>query len=684
MTRVANTCPYSRKVAKSKRCNLLGCVREDASVQASVFGDWITQTTWSTSIEELCRGIESLTKLDSVNVDYCQNIKHVQRVLAYSHVVANLAQNYVGRYVVKLADAAASPRSDVVRDLCNEAEAQKVKEYLTVLDSCSCDNCTEARVWEEQEVEARGSGERPMPCVRTQVLTRLLSTKFVNMSPTFFLQCISLSERVPLQSSLAFFPEHPTDMRMILNKHLEELKQTTRQQGSALSTGLHPVFSVMSPIDAIQYTDGDGGYLSIDLIPDLKEYTYSHYQAGDLEVKEALHGSLIPFREASHDAVELGHVYTVTNLFDDTRSTKEFGYLALVKARRNLAKSVETLIVPLGRDLRGGRLLVEIFTKLEEDDKPHREENGVRLIKAGLSYPTDTAPAHCKAAEVVAKRAKAGVWESGLDIMEDARLKPWVLKRLLTRPGQSDRIESDEAEVRVLNDDRHLNEARLLIATSTIPGADRGLFIRPGSHPIREGQTICSYQAEPDEEEDPNQTTDYLLEVQARGKVFQYQAATYDGQNIGRFINQGGLKEGLMEMCLLSDKDSGQTSFHPKDVDDMFLRYCNVVYRQRGRELVVKASKEIQPNRDQATELFSTYKLQYWIKYVVRHQQDLDHEDFLARSVLWCLLSDHSCWSSSERDPHVATIPDTVKQKFKDMPCPYTRLSRRQRLGATV
>ena len=212
MTRVPNTCPYSPEVAASKRCNLLGCVQEDVSVQASVFGDWITQTTWSTSIEELCRGIESLTKLDSVNVDYYQNIKHLQRVLAYSHVVANLAQNYVGRYIVKLADAAASPLSEVIRDLCNEAEAQRVKEYLTVLDSCSCDNCTEARAWEEQEVEARGSGERPMPCVRTQVLTRLLSTKFVNMSPTYFLQCIGLSERVPLQSCLAFFPEPPTDI----------------------------------------------------------------------------------------------------------------------------------------------------------------------------------------------------------------------------------------------------------------------------------------------------------------------------------------------------------------------------------------------------------------------------------------------------------------------------------------
>ena len=47
---------------------------------------------------------------------------------------------------------------------------------------------------------------------------------------------------------------------------------------------------------------------------------------------------------------------------------REFGYLALVQARKNLAASVETVIVPLERDLRGGRLVAEIFTRQSDDE----------------------------------------------------------------------------------------------------------------------------------------------------------------------------------------------------------------------------------------------------------------------------------------------------------------------------
>ncbi len=51
----------------------------------------------------------------------------------------------------------------------------------------------------------------------------------------------------------------------------------------------------------------------------------------------------------------------------------------------------------------------EIFTTGEADERPHGEETGICLIKAGLSFPNDSAPEHCKQALIQAKQTMEGV-----------------------------------------------------------------------------------------------------------------------------------------------------------------------------------------------------------------------------------------------------------------------------------
>ena len=115
------------------------------------------------------------------------------------------------------------------------------------------------------------------------------------------------------------------------------------------------------------------------------------------------------FRESNRDAVELGHTYTMKDVCSGELTIKQFGYPALVQARRNLANSEETPLVPLQTNLRGGRLLVEIFTKELNNHEEHNKEKGVRLIEAGLSFPIQDASTHCKAALPIAKSAKTRV-----------------------------------------------------------------------------------------------------------------------------------------------------------------------------------------------------------------------------------------------------------------------------------
>ena len=54
--------------------------------------------------------------------------------------------------------------------------------------------------------------------------------------------------------------------------------------------------------------------------------------------------------------------------------------------------------------------------------------------------------------------------------------------------------------------------------------------------------------------------SDYVLSSTRRGSLLVYDPLVYDGHNIGWFINQGGLLEGLRELVAASDRDRGCTA----------------------------------------------------------------------------------------------------------------------------
>lgn len=99
----------------------------------------------------------------------------------------------------------------------------------------------------------------------------------------------------------------------------------------------------------MHYKNGDGGSLDCTLIPGLKDYIKKK-QWGDL-LKQVGQDSFIEFRESNHDAVELGHTYSVKDAYSGESTTKQFGYLALVQAWKNLANYEKTLLVPLQKDV---------------------------------------------------------------------------------------------------------------------------------------------------------------------------------------------------------------------------------------------------------------------------------------------------------------------------------------------
>ena len=113
--------------------------------------------------------------------------------------------------------------------------------------------------------------------------------------------------------------------------------------------------------------------------------------------------------------------------------------------------------------------------------------------------------------------------------MDDSRLRRWELKRHFRETSACYSLEiemdgsSQQLQVEAKNEVAHLNEAHMLVRKSTIKGAQRGLFIRQGN--FRQEQT------KPSAHNRRNQTK----------KLIQALRLNMTAQNIGRFINQGGL-----------------------------------------------------------------------------------------------------------------------------------------------
>jgi len=80
------------------------------------------------------------------------------------------------------------------------------------------------------------------------------------------------------------------------------------------------------------------------------------------------------------DAIELGHTYDIRCeqlSGESTKAVKEYGYLALIKAKRNASLAKKAYIVSYGVDGSGCRLLVEIYYTEETVPKA----NGVVMIE---------------------------------------------------------------------------------------------------------------------------------------------------------------------------------------------------------------------------------------------------------------------------------------------------------------
>ena len=151
-----------------------------------------------------------------------------------------------------------------------------------------------------------------------------------------------------------------------------------------------------------------------------------------------------------------------------------------------------------------------------------------------------------------------------------------------------------------------------MILPSRIDGAGLGLFLHPtlsGAAPtVPMHSPICYYAGRDERDELDMVTTDYLFVMQSGSGASQlYNPKTYNGQNIGRFVNQGGLDNGMKTMACACDRAAGSTGFRSGAVQHALSSHCNVGYSEHaGRvSLSVVTSKRLALLTDDVLELYT-------------------------------------------------------------------------------
>ena len=382
------------------------------------------------------------------------------------------------------------------------------------------------------------------------------------------------------------------------------------------------------------------------------------------------------FREVFHDAVELGHTYHVCE--DDcvrrVSVTKEIGLESLHCARQTLAIAKELCIAPQSVCDRYGRLLVELLVR--EEPRSLWVSNGLRQIEAGYSFPVNDSPQSYVCAEIEARQnSHEGVyWHDEPEVRKELSVgdafKPWSLKRTLQHAGDSTEtvavnIPTGHYSIHVENSAKHLKESNLFVARSRIPGAGMGLFVRSDRH-IPANKYLCVYASEPTVVDTDN--TDYMLEVSFGGQTLKYNSLVYNGVNLGRFVNQGGLEEGLKAFCQeVEQKPSPDMTY----VKGFMKESNNVKYVRYGASLHIYSSRDI-PSRPRAEELYADYGLlEYWLPYILKSRKSLPADSILVKSVMWCVCAAASRWDQKVLLQRAHGITDGEMAAFRARPNPF-------------
>lgn len=594
--------------------------------------------------------------------DCSSHLRHIQQLLAAASRVTMLAQYHIGGFLARTTSSVTSTqeRSEILVAIANAACVEHGSHYRATLAACGCEACTQALRW----VQAGRQGPSMPPCRESEVVTKFGKDMLVNMTPTFFRQCLQMFAAMPathplLTSTIERPGISPTHARLLVVELQRAvlLLQRTPLPLPLGRLGLWAAFQVDGRHEeAVDWVDGDGGYLVVCHLPGMLEWV--RRRAPTIVWDDGMRGNLIPFRCHAHDAIELDHIYHATG------QVMHLGYQALCAARRTVAEAARIIVYTGGEtDASGHRLICDIMVVNESGTAT---STGEVLLRAGLSYPLPRAPTTFREAFAEAEASHSGVFRVlPADLATSAGVQPVALRAQFQASRHSITFHHQGERYLVTDRSAMRHTSHGIIWTSSLANAGQGCFVRSHSphHQVRifvrKGEILCGYGSQNITAREldslPAEELEYALTVRRR---WHYNAYVYNGENMGRYLNQGGLGEALAVMVRLAAEGSSPRF---SLVEEEAERHCNAAFSySSGHGGVVVAAHDLQLGST-PIELFVNYGIEcYWVPFLARHAPDWGLQHPMVRAVLWCATSSRSCWPQRLRHVVYDQLPAGV------------------------
>ena len=159
--------------------------------------------------------------------------------------------------------------------------------------------------------------------------------------------------------------------------------------------------------------------------------------------------------------------------------------------------------------------------------------------------------------------------------------------------------------------------------------------------------------------------SDYFLQRDHGGRIPSFDAKVIDRENMGRFVNQGGLAPALKHACQLYAVEARRQW---SEIERCAQKHTNCEFVcKRNNTMYIQTTKEISlPSNSACEELLITYGIkEFWVRFCLKHPKL-----GVSKDLLWQIFSKHGYYD----DKIVAEeydISESIKLRFHDMPCPY-------------